>query len=706
MLANRGPGSPLGDVSLRGIPSYPALILAILVASSAIDDVQGQAQQCTHYVAPTGSDSKDGRTLNSAFRTIQRASDGVNPGDVVCVRGGAYGPFTVSRSGTPTQPVIFRTYQQEKPIIQAPSGVYNVSGIAVVGSFVMIDGFTVRGGDDGILIYGPAASYNRILNCDVSGGWRRGITIWDRAHHNTVKGCRVYDNARENWPRGIVTLNGVGSWGGGVIASSQSSDNTIEENYIYWNHGEGLTAGSYVKSTVFRRNVIADNWAANIYLVGTTDAVVEDNVVYLSNEAKQWPNCVARCYNNNASGIDISIEYHAGDSPADFRIRNNILVNTVAGIRSFINDASFVADGLTLANNTFVNNESGIFFASPFQNVTARNNIILQDHTGELVYFADPRGTNAFSHNSYHGGKSNPFRWGSESYDFQGWMNIQEPTARGTDPKLADSSIIPARLWNDPSLPEVPDLLPSRLALAAPYRLTPSSPAIDAGTSQDAPSSDIEGNPRPRGAGYDIGAYEFQQGNHTTFVDVPSTHWAYPQIEALFHAAFLGGCSEAPRLFCPQDGLSRAEAAVFVVRGLRGGGFLPPEPESAVFSDVALEAWFAKWADALWLDRFTSGCGTNPLSYCPLQVHTRAEGAVFFVRMLRGADYLPPQPGRLFYSDVALDAWYAKWVATADAEGLTRECEDPSQRTDTNYRPTDGLTRAEAACMLAKAKDW
>ena len=42
------------------------------------------------------------------------------------------------------------------------------------------------------------------------------------------------------------------------------------------------------------------------------------------------------------------------------------------------------------------------------------------------------------------------------------------------------------------------------------YHLSSTSPAIDAGTSSHAPSTDIAGNPRPSGAGYDIGAYEYQ----------------------------------------------------------------------------------------------------------------------------------------------------------------------------------------------------
>ena len=41
------------------------------------------------------------------------------------------------------------------------------------------------------------------------------------------------------------------------------------------------------------------------------------------------------------------------------------------------------------------------------------------------------------------------------------------------------------------------------------YHLTASSPCIDTGTSSGAPNTDIDGNPRPLGSGYDMGAYEF-----------------------------------------------------------------------------------------------------------------------------------------------------------------------------------------------------
>jgi len=43
----------------------------------------------------------------------------------------------------------------------------------------------------------------------------------------------------------------------------------------------------------------------------------------------------------------------------------------------------------------------------------------------------------------------------------------------------------------------------------ADFHLKKGSPAIDNGSAVDAPGNDFDGNPRPQGAGYDIGCYEF-----------------------------------------------------------------------------------------------------------------------------------------------------------------------------------------------------
>jgi hypothetical protein len=185
------------------------------------------------------------------------------------------------------------------------------------------------------------------------------------------------------------------------------------------------------------------------------------------------------------------------------------------------------------------------------------------------------------------------------------------------------------------------------------------------------------------------------------FGDVPASHWAHDYIEALFNAGYIAGCSASPRLYCPNNTMLRAEGAVFVVRGVHGGGFLPPDPGSQVFGDVPLTQWYARWADTLYSDGYTAGCSSSPLLFCPLQGHTRAEAAVFYLRMLNGPAYVPPDPTTPIYADVALTAWYARWVHAAYAAGLLLPCQTTPSL---NYCPDSPLTRDVAAYMMVQAK--
>jgi glucose/arabinose dehydrogenase len=185
------------------------------------------------------------------------------------------------------------------------------------------------------------------------------------------------------------------------------------------------------------------------------------------------------------------------------------------------------------------------------------------------------------------------------------------------------------------------------------------------------------------------------------FGDVPASHWAHDYIEALFNAGYIAGCSATPRLYCPLSNMARAEGAVFVVRGVHGGGFLPPDPGSQVFGDVPLSQWYARWANTLYLDGYTAGCSASPLLFCPLQAHTRAEAAVFYLRMLNGPAYIPPDPTSVVFTDVPLTAWYARWVNAAYTAGLLLPCQTtPVLR----YCPDSPLTRDVGAYMMVQAK--
>jgi hypothetical protein len=184
-----------------------------------------------------------------------------------------------------------------------------------------------------------------------------------------------------------------------------------------------------------------------------------------------------------------------------------------------------------------------------------------------------------------------------------------------------------------------------------------------------------------------------------TFTDVPFDHWAHDDIEALYQAGFTTGCSTDPISYCPDRTLIRAEGAVFTVRGYLGADFTPTQPQTQVFADTLLTDWPVDWITQLWDDGYTTGCGVDPLIFCPWQAYNRAEGSVFALRMKYGNDYVPPEPDGIF-TDVSELDWFIEWVEAAYNEGLIPACqEDPLQ-----FCPFDPLDRAMAAHMTVQAK--
>ena len=105
--------------------------------------------------------------------------------------------------------------------------------------------------------------------------------------------------------------------------------------------------------------------------------------------------------------------------------------------------------------------------------------------------------------------------------------------------------------------------------------------------------------------------------------------------------------------------------------------------------------WARNWIEVFASDGITSGCGDG--IYCPDLPVTRAQMAVFLLRAKYGADYVPPPPSGLMFQDISSDYWAAAWVEQFSAEGITSGCGNG------NYCPDESVTRAQMAVFLAKA---
>ena len=93
----------------------------------------------------------------------------------------------------------------------------------------------------------------------------------------------------------------------------------------------------------------------------------------------------------------------------------------------------------------------------------------------------------------------------------------------------------------------------------------------------------------------------------TSFDDVLWTHWAKDWIESLYQSGLTGGCSADPLLYCPEDAVTRAEMSVFLLKGMNAGTYSPPAPDdSHPFSDINGH-WAEGWMEELYDVGLTSG---------------------------------------------------------------------------------------------------
>ena len=114
----------------------------------------------------------------------------------------------------------------------------------------------------------------------------------------------------------------------------------------------------------------------------------------------------------------------------------------------------------------------------------------------------------------------------------------------------------------------------------------------------------------------------------TRFEDVDADAWWAGYVERLAELGVTDGCKTEPLRYCPDQPVTRAQMATFLVRAFE----LPPAPPAG-FTDTAGSTHEAN-IDALAPGGVTKGCDTDPLRYCPEQAVTRAQMAAFLVRAI------------------------------------------------------------------------
>ena len=174
------------------------------------------------------------------------------------------------------------------------------------------------------------------------------------------------------------------------------------------------------------------------------------------------------------------------------------------------------------------------------------------------------------------------------------------------------------------------------------------------------------------------------------FEDVPQDDLFHRYVETIFRKGITAGC--VPGSFCPQDAVTRAQMAVFLLKSQHGSSYIPPAC-TGVFDDVPCPSLFANWIEQLATEGITAGCGDG--NYCPASPVTRAQMAVFLLKVRHGSSYVPPLCAGVF-GDVLCPSLFANWVEELVAEQITAGCGG------WNYCPNSPNTRAQMAVFLVK----
>ena len=373
------PGRPHSRSVIRAIATLVigTVVIAVPVAAVPLFRVHVDAV----YVSPTGNDAGSG-SASAPWQTLQKAADSVSAGATVVVHSGTYAGFTMSRSGTTSQPITFIGAPLEpSPVIDGTLGsrvdvvrfagvhdivfrgftVQNAQGAAYSGSGIRIDSnATSIVIEDNVVRDNQSWGINvhtshqvTVNNNDVSHN-AMGIQVSYAGDGTVISDNRVHDNDRMllNTPTSVDATDDAGGFAIGFVKSTGNvvaRDNQIWGNRaVSYDYGhDGSAFEIYGASNVtMTDNVVWDNEA--VLETGTDSNVACQNNVFTRNTAYAgtsggnhawglWLRCGANMLVANNTFVDLyGVVFVVGYDSATYSgsIDGMRIVNNIASMSS------------------------------------------------------------------------------------------------------------------------------------------------------------------------------------------------------------------------------------------------------------------------------------------------------------------------------------------------------------------------------------
>jgi hypothetical protein len=410
-----------------------------------------------YYVSTNGNDNNSG-SKQSPFRTIQKSANVVEEGDTVFVLGGTYNEIVrFTKSGKETKPIVF-IGEANKTIIDANNindkynGIFQIEGI----SWIEIHNFFLKNSSDqGFYI--DQSSDITLKNNKTLNTYSSGIGCWG------CKSILIDSNEVE------LACNGGPQE---CISIADCENFLVKYNKVHNGingplGGEGIDAKDGSQNGIIHNNTVFNLARLGIYVDAwdkyTSNIQVYNNIIYNCPDgivlASEMGGILENIwvfnnltFKNKFVGINISSN---GDDP-------NVKIKPIKNIYVINNTSCY--NGETWGGGIAIGNPDA-------DNIFIRNNLCSFNHSFQISYEGRSSKGLFFENNLVY-----PF------------MNYPEET-RGEQYVESDPLF-----FND----SVDD-----------YRLSEDSPAIDKGSSNQAPRFDFLGNRRPMGKAIDIGAFEY-----------------------------------------------------------------------------------------------------------------------------------------------------------------------------------------------------